>query len=199
MKKTLSSSAILSGMFLFVILMSSFSLEYSREDSRDDKTPQVNKVEERYKQRLEKRKVRLEKRFKRTKSTAKRQKIQKRIRNIKQKHDDGFGSPIFGLLGLIFSILAAVLFFVFLGLLFSTGVGAAAGIGVLSPLIPLYVAIGGGVSAVLGLGLSITGIILNKKDPDKWTKRGLGIAGMIIGIIMVSIFAIALGIYMLFL
>jgi len=63
----------------------------------------------------------------------------------------------------------------------------------------IYAMIAGIVAAVIGLSMSITGMALNSKDPDKWGARGLSIAGMIISSIMAGLWLIASLIYFAFL
>lgn len=177
MKMYLIPTYWLSLLFICFIAFSSFStIEYSRNDSRDNQ-PQVSQKDKQKNKRLDKREQKLKTKLAKAKTQKKRKRIQKRIRGIKKQKED-FGSPIFGLLGMIISILgvgAYIVMFILniLNILFGFGIIAAIGL----------------VLGIIGLGLSITGIILNKKNPQRWTKRGFAIAGMIIGIIVVTALA----------
>ncbi len=192
MKKFLNPSLFLSGLFFCMILLSSFSLEYSRDDGRDDQ-PQISKKELNRNKRLDKRKARLQKKIATTKSSIQRQMMQKRIRTIQKQQDDGFGTPVIGILGMVLAILAFILFIGFIASLFMTAVGQlVAGTSFL-------ILIAGLVTSGVGLGLSIAGMVLPNKDPDKFSGRGFGLAGTIIASIMLGIFLIALFLYLLFL
>lgn len=191
MKKFVQSPFLLSLLFVCTFLFSSFSLEYSREDSRDDNPP-VTQKENRRKMRLEKRQTRLQERLKKSKNTIQRQRIQKKIRGIEKQKDDGFGTPIVGIIGMVLSILAFVLFVAFIASLFS----AAIGTGVIGTSAILL--LGGLGLAIAGLGVSIAALVLNRTNPDRHTMRGFGLAGMIIGSIMLGIFIVATAIFFLF-
>lgn len=192
MKKLIKSPFLLSILMVCTIMLSSFSLDYSREDSRDDNPP-ITQKENRRKQRLEKRQTRLQQRLKKAKTTTKRQKIQKKIRGIEKQKDDDFGSPVLGIVGMVLSILSFILFIAFLVSLVSA---AAAGLAVALTSTGLLLA-GLGL-AVAGLVISIVALILNAQNPDKFTMRGFGLAGMIIGSIMTGIFIVAAVIFFAF-
>ncbi|WMX12439.1 MULTISPECIES: hypothetical protein [unclassified Aureispira] len=185
MKKFVQSPFLLGLLFVCTLLFSSFSVEYSKVDSRDDNPP-VTQKENRRKHRLEKRQARLQKRLKKSKNTVKRQRIQKKIRGIQKQKDDGFGSPALGIVGMVLSILSFILFVAFIASLLSAAVAGIA-IGITS----LGLLLGGLGLAIIGLTISIISLILNAKNPDKFTMRGFGLAGMIVGSIMTGIFIVA--------
>lgn len=183
MKKIAQTPFLLATLFLCTFLLSSFSLEDSRVDSREDNPP-VTQKENRRKQRLEKRQARLQERLKKSKNTVKRQRIQKKIRGIDKQKDDGFGTPVVGIIGMVLSILAFIVFIAFIVSLI-----AAIGIGV--GIASFGLLFGGIGLALAGLIISIVALVLNAKDPDKHTMRGFGLAGMIVGSVMLGIFLIA--------
>jgi hypothetical protein len=185
MKRFIQAPFLLAMLFVCTFLFSSFSLEYSRVDSRDDDPPVIQK-ENRRKLRLEKRQTRLQERLKKSKNTVQRQKIQKKIRGIEKQKDDEFGTPIVGIIGMVLSILS---FFLFIGFIFSLFVAAAAG--VMVGIATFGLLFGGLGLALAGLIVSIVAIILNRKNPDKFTMKGFGIAGMIIGSVMTGFFIVA--------
>ncbi len=183
MKKIIQAPFLLAMLLVCTFLFSSFSLEDSRVDSRDDNPP-VTQKENRRQQRLEKRQTRLQNRFKKSKSTTQRQKIQKKIRGIEKQKDDGFGTPVVGIIGMILSILSFIVFIAFIASLI-----AAIGIGVgVATFGLLFAGIG---LAIAGLVISIIALVLNANDPDKHTMKGFGLAGMIVGSVMTGIFLIA--------
>lgn len=183
MKKFIQPPFVLAILFMLTVLLSSFSIDASRVDSRDDKPP-VTQKEDRRKQRLENRQTRLQERLDKSKNTAKRQRIQKKIRGIDKQKDDGFGSPIVGIIGMVLSILSFIAFIAFIAsLIAAIGVG----IGVAS----FGLLFGGLGLALAGLVVSIVSLTLHAKNPDKHTLKGFGIAGMIVGSVMLGIFAIA--------
>ena len=143
--------------------------------------------------RLEKTKIRLNKRLKKTKNQFQRQLIQKKIRHIQKKQDDGYGTPVVGIVGMVLSILAFILFIAFIGTLFYALINGLA-IGLMS----VYLLIAAIIAALSGLGVSIAGIVLPNKDPDKFSGRGFGIAGMIIGSVMCGILLIAALLFFIF-
>lgn len=183
MRKFIQPPFVLAMLFVLTILLSSFSIDDSRIDSREDKPP-VTQKEDRRKQRLENRQTRLQERLDKSKNTAKRQKIQKKIRGIDKQKDDGFGTPVVGIIGMVLSILSFIAFIAFIAsLIAAIGVG----IGVAS-----FGLLFGGIGlALAGLVVSIVSLTLNAKNPDKHTLKGFGIAGMIVGSVMLGIFAIA--------
>lgn len=182
MKKTIQAPLLLAMLFIFTFLFSSFSVDYSRVDSRDDDPP-VSQKENRRKLRLEKRQARLQKLLKKSKHTIVRQKIQKKIRGIEKQKDDGFGTPAVGVIGMILSILSFILFIAFIASLI-----AAIGIGIgFATYALLFSGIG---LALTGLIVSIISLALNSKNPDKHTMKGFGIAGMVVGSIMTGIFIV---------
>jgi len=183
MKKIIQTPLVLAMLLVMTFLLSSFSIDNSRVDSREDKPP-VTQKEDRRKSRLEKRQTRLQERLDKSKNTAKRQKIQKKIRGIQKQNDDGFGTPVVGIIGMVLSIFSFILFVAFIASLI-----AAIGIGVGFASFALLLA-GLGL-AFLGLVISIVSLVLHAKNPDKHTMRGFGIAGMIIGSVMLGIFAVA--------
>lgn len=183
MKQIVQTPFLLVTLFLCTFLLSSFSLEDSRVDSREDNPP-VTQKENRRKQRLEKRQARLQERLKKSKNTLKRQRIQKKIRGIDKQKDDGFGTPVLGIVGMVLSILAFIVFIAFIASLI-----AAIGVGV--GIASFGLLFGGIGLALAGLIISIIALVLNAKDPDKHTMRGFGLAGMIIGSVMLGIFLIS--------
>ena len=190
MKKFTQTPFLLATLFVCTFLFSSFSLDYSRIDSRDDDPP-VTQKENRRKMRLDKRHTRLQERLKKSKNTAKRQKIQKKIRGIEKQKDDGFGTPAVGIIGMILSIFSFILFIAFIASLI-----AAIGIGIG---FVTYALLFSGIGlALAGLIVSIVSLVLNSKDPDKHTMKGFGIAGMVIGSVMVGFFAVAAVIFFAF-
>ncbi|BDS11605.1 hypothetical protein [Aureispira anguillae] len=190
MKKLISPTCLLSCLFAALFLLSSFSVDYSRSDSRDDNPP-ITKKENRRKNRLEKRQAKLTKRLKKSKSTAQRQAIQKKIRGIQKKQNDG-GTPAIGIVGMVLScisfVLLLVLLFSALILLFITVLGGTAASTGFPYLFLIVLGLG---VAFAGLVISIISLILNKNNPERFTRRGFGIAGMIIGSIALGIFLIA--------
>lgn len=184
MKKFIQTPFLLATLFVCTFLLSSFSLDYSRVDSRDD-TPPVTQKENRRKQRLDKRQARLQKRLKKTKNTFKRQQIQKKIRGIKKQKDDGFGSPVIGIIGMCLSILSFIILIAFFASLIT-----AASAGVMVGIATFGLLFGGIALALAGLIISIVALVLNRKDPDKHTMKGFGLAGMIIGSVMTGIFIV---------
>jgi hypothetical protein len=184
MKKTIQSPLLLAMLFIFTFLFSSFSVDYSRVDSRDDDPP-VTQKENRRKLRLEKRQARLQKLLKKSKHTIVRQKIQKKIRGIEKQKDDGFGTPAVGIVGMVLSILSFILFIAFIASLFT-----AAAAGVMIGMATFACLFGGIGLALAGLIVSIIAIVLNRKNPDKHTMKGFGIAGMIVGSVMTGIFIV---------
>lgn len=194
MKNILRPSAILSGLFLLVILMSSFSLVDAREDARiDSREDKLSKQEQRRQERFEKRKDNIAHKISHAKSDKKKQALQKKMRGIQKKQDGG--NPIFGVLGMVFALIA-VLIFLLLAITATMGLmmGGNPLAGFILPLLVAAV-----VSAFLGLGLSITGMVLQNKNPDTFSGRGFALAGIIIGAITFGIGLIALGIYVIFL
>lgn len=190
MKTTFKHSGYLLLLIILTAFFSSFAVEYGRVDSRDDNPPPVvSKKEQRRQARLDRQETKLNRRLQRAKSVKKRQVIQKKLRKVRSKQDE-FGTPVVGLVGMILSILSFILLIAFIASLFAALISGAA-VGLLS----LYLLLGGLIVSVLGLGTSIAAIILNKKNPDKFTGKGFGIAGMIIGIVMLSILAIAAAIF----
>jgi uncharacterized membrane protein len=190
MKKITQTPFLLATLFVCTFLFSSFSLDYSRVDSRDDDPP-VTQKENRRKMRLDKRQTRLQERLKKSKNTVKRQRIQKKIRGIEKQKDDGFGTPAVGIVGMILSIFSFILFVAFIASLI-----AAIGIGIgFATYALLFSGIG---LALAGLIVSIISLALNSKNPDKHTMKGFGIAGMIIGSVMTGIFAVAAVIFFAF-
>lgn len=185
MKKHITPARIFIGLFLCIVFLSSFSVEYSREYGRENMPK-----EQRYQMRLEKRKDRLQERMDKTKNTYQRQAIQKKIQKIQQKQDDG-GTPVLGILGMVLSILAFILFLVFLFASLFNAVGAITGALVLAYSVRAGLLIASIIAGLSGLILSIVGLSLNKKDPDKFSGKGFAVAGMIIGIIICSLLLIA--------
>lgn len=184
MKKFIQFPFLLAILLVGTFLFSSFSLGDAREDSRDDKPP-VTQKENRRKHRLEKRQTRLQTRLKKSNNTVQRQKIQKKIRGIKKQKDDGFGTPAVGILGMVLSILSFIVFIAFLSSLFS-----AAAAGLMVGFATFALLFGGIGLAIAGLVISIIAIVLNRRNPDKHTLKGFGIAGMIVGSVMTGIFLI---------
>jgi len=180
-------------LLLLVVLttfFSSFAVEYGRVDGREDNPPPaVSKKEQRRQLLLDRKETKLNQRLQRTKSVKKRQAIQKKLRKVKSKQDE-FGTPAIGIVGMILSILSFILFIAFIASLLAALISGAA-VGLLS----LYLLIGGLVTSFLGLTTSVVGIILHKMNPDKFTGKGFAIAGMIIGIVMLSVFAIAAAVF----
>lgn len=191
MKKFTQSPFLLAMLFVCTFLLSSFSLDYSRVDSRDDDPP-VTQKENRRKMRLDKRQTRLQDRLNKSKNTVKRQRIQKKIRGIEKQKDDGFGTPVVGIIGMVLSIFSFILFIAFIASLI-------AGIGIGISLVITYATLFSGIGlALAGLIISIISLVLNAKNPDKHTMKGFGIAGMVIGSVMTGIFAVAAAIFFAF-
>lgn len=192
MKKTIQSPVLLICLFLCTFLLSSFSVEYAKTDSRDD-SPPVSQKESRRNKRLKKRQLRLEKQLEKSNSAVRRQKIQKKLRHIDLQKDDGFGTPVIGIIGMILSIIGFICFIAFIGTLFY-----ALSFGIATGFSSIALLIGGMGTALLGLVTSIVALVLNKKNPEKFTKKGFGLAGMIIGSVALGILIIATAIFFLF-
>lgn len=181
MKKKLTAPFLLAGLFMMVLFTSSFSVEYN-VTSREDNPPPAREHASKAEQKQEQRKLRLTKRLKKTKNKTRRKAIQKKIRKIESRQDDGFGSPIVGIIGLILSVLGFILMILTVYSIFAAIAAAvAAGLNFVNWSATIAILIGGFVASIGGIGTSIASLVLNSQDPDKHTMKGFGVAGIIVG------------------
>ncbi|MCH2023076.1 MAG: hypothetical protein MK207_11425 [Saprospiraceae bacterium] len=179
--------------FGFIILMSSYSVDYSRIDSRDDGT-KISQKDQRRNLRMEQRKSRLENRLNKSKKQVQRQRIQKKIRMIKEKQKNNSNGTAVGIVGMVMSILSVILFLVFLVFLLYGALYGLYSVPVLNTLssffsnVASYLLFASIITAIVGLVTSIFGRIFSKRNPGK----GLSTAGIIIGSIMCGILGIVL-------
>lgn len=186
MKKLINYPLALVCLFILTIFLSSFSVEYSREDGREDK---LSKQEQRRQERFEKQKEKIAYKIDHAKNDNQKKALQKKLRSIQKKQDGG--NPVFGVVGMCLAILAFIFLLVFaissfMGLIFG---GNPLGF------VAFYLLIAALVSAFVGLGLSITGMVLQNKKPDVFSGRGFALVGIILGAIAFGIGLIALGVY----
>ncbi|MCH2023078.1 MAG: hypothetical protein MK207_11435 [Saprospiraceae bacterium] len=166
--------------FGFIILMSSYSVDYSRIDSRDDGT-KISQKDQRRNLRMEQRKSRLENRLNKSKKQVQRQRIQKKIRMIKEKQKNQNENPVFGIVGIVLSIVAVCLSILLIIAFFQQFLLAAI--------------ILGAILALPGLIFSIVGLNLSKNKPERFGGKGLSIAGLIISSILLLSLILFLIIY----
>lgn len=193
MKKLMGTPTLLIFLFASMFLLSSFS-SVPVADVRDDNPPVEKTTESRRKARLNKRYNRLSARFDQTTNTKQRYRLQKKIRNVERKQASG-GTPIWGIIGLVLGVISFILFIAALSALanaaavaVTTNTAAATGGG-------LALFIGGLIAAIAGLVISIISLVLHSQDPQKYTLKGFGVAGIIVGSIFMVILSIALLIF----
>ncbi len=190
MKKTIHYSGFIISLVLMLVLLSGYSVDYSPVEK--NKNPRLSQKEYKRNLRLQTRKAKLKKRFGRSKSEIQRKRIKKKIYHIEQKQKTD-RNPVFGITGFVLSLVAILLFIIWLfAMLFSLVYGYS----VLSVLFLLYGAFAAGLT---GLILSILGIVLASKRSDIFSARGLSTAGMIIASVILAILLFAAILFFLFL
>lgn len=147
-------------------------------DVRDDNPPVEKTAESRRQTRLNKRYNQLNERFDKATNAKQRLRLQKKIRNVERQQDSP-GTPVWGIIGLVLGIISFVLLIAGIAALIRagiTGTSALAGAG--------SILVGGIIAAITGLIISIVSLVLHSKDPERYTLKGFGIAGIIVSSIM---------------
>lgn len=191
MKKVMNLPIFLVVLFSSLLFLSSFS-SVSVADVRDDNPPVERKAESKRQKRLNKRYNRLYERFDKTTNTKQRHRLQKKIRKIERQQATN-GNPIWGIIGLVLGILSFVMFIAAIVVLANAALAAAAaGSSVVNTGGGLALFISGLILAIGGVVVSIMSLIFISQDPEKYSLKGFGIAGIIVGSIFIFIIVIAL-------
>ena len=168
---------------LFIALCTLFFVNAVEKFQPAENTPPVDKkIKHKIKNKLDNRIFSLENKIKKTKSESKKAKLKTKLKLLNNKKENS-GNPVFSIIGFVLSMLSIILLLssiiaLFL-MLFGTPFAAA-----------LYLYYSGIVVAVLGLGTSITGFVLGLNKPDKFSMKGLALAGLIISSIVLALLAV---------
>ena len=126
-----------------------------------------------------------QKRAKKRRIQSRQQRSKKRShRRLLRRHRSDAPTAPWGVLGMVASILAIMLIVIGLGISAAAalgGGGAALGAGTALFVIGLIL-------GLAGLAASIVGLVLHRKDPQRYIKPGFAIAGLIIGGVFVGFF-----------
>ena len=190
MKKLMNLPTFLILLFSSLLVLSSFS-SIPVADVREDNPPVERKAESKRQKRLHKRYNRLYERFDNTTNTKQRHRLQKKIRKIERQQATN-GSPVWGIIGLVLGVLAFILFVAAMALLTSATAAAAQTGTAIATSGTVAAFIAGLFAAIAGLVISIVSLILISKDPDKYSLKGFGIAGIIVGSVFIVIIGLAL-------
>ena len=171
------STALIMGSFLCT--------SFSAVPVSDNSPPQVAQKRQ---QQLERRTHRLKQRLQRSNSKHQRQRLKRRLRRIQQKQSKALPGTFLGILGLSASVLATILMFFFIYTWATVGNVVAFGGGLAAAFA------GATILGLLSLLLAILAIVLcsihlarSKEEPEKYGKKGLSTAGIVIASITLGL------------
>lgn len=129
---------------------------------------------------LHKRYNHLHQRFEKASTDKQRLRLQKKIRQVERQQLSDKPTPIWGVLGLTLGLSAMVMVpLITLISIYVSPAGAA-----LAFILAIF-------AAVTGLVLSIVSLVLHQQHPERYTKKGFGIAGVIVSGIMVALLGLS--------
>lgn len=182
MRSVMHKSYTLLLLLSIALFLSSFSLSPPLVKHHQEHPPEVSQQQ----QRFQKQRKRLQKRLRNARNEHQKQRLKKRLKRLEKQNNDVKSTPVFGVLGFIAGIVALLVF------ISSLGVGAAAALSGTGFLLANIMFWGGIALALIGLGLSILHLVLRQQDPDRYSRPGFAIAGLILNGLLVGFLFLAL-------
>jgi hypothetical protein len=149
--------------------------------------PPVEKKAKSKKQKAFNKKInKLEDKINKAKSTKRKSKLKNRLSHLKNKQENA--NPVYSVIGLVSSIIsiivlisALIILFISYASLFSLSTVFLAAAGLIISLLLINISF---FISIIGLGFAIPALILANNNPEKFGKKGMAIAALIIALIV---------------